>query len=199
MTLRLLARQILIAFALLGTAASPAISAEKAHQEEAIHDLDRAFLNRAAEVHLYEQAASTLAKKSADRPDLKKYAKKTLADNETTGKNFKAIAEKRKVTLPTTPNAQQRQNLEKLSNLQGEAFDKAFLTVGAQYQFESVERYKRTAERSLDTAVKGYARRALPDLERHRAMFNTIAQAVVPEAVRPTGGTDPTNRMSDQK
>lgn len=199
MTLRLLARQTLIAFALLGATASPALSAENAQQGKVIHDLDRAFLNQAAELHLYEQAASKLAEKLARRPDLKQYAKKTLADNETTGKNLKAVAEKRKVALPTKPNGKQRQSLEKLKGLQGKAFDRAFLTAGAEYQFENVERYKRTAERSLDTAVKGYARRALPDLERHRAMFNTIAQAVVPEAVRPTGGTAPTNRMSDQK
>jgi putative membrane protein len=129
-------------------------SAETQTELPAIHNLDREFLIQAAQINLYELAAAELAEKTTKRLDLKKLAEKTLIDKKLNDNNIKLIASKRNVTLPLEPNTEQQRNLYVLSGLKGDAFDNFFLTVGAGYQFNTVEQYKRTAERSLDMDVK---------------------------------------------
>ena len=174
-------------------------SAETPIELPAIHNLDRDFLIQAVQMNMYELAAAKLAQKTTKRLDLKKLAEKTLIDRKLDNNDIQSSAQKRNVVLPLEPNIQQQRNLYVLNSLQGDAFDKFFLTVGAKYKFDNVEQYKRTAERSLDMIVKNYARKTLLELTQHWNMFNTITLEVVPEAVKPSAATGPSKRVSEQE
>lgn len=157
---------------------------------ETLNATDAKFLQQAAQGSQFGIEASELAADRADDSGVKKYAKLTIEDTKRIDETLKRLADKKTVKLPANPTAEQQGQIKTMSALKGKDFDVAYLKhVGGSFQFEQLESYKRTAERSIDVDVRGFARTVLTTVNAHYAMANTLAKDVAPETVYPSKDT----------
>ncbi|WP_161133611.1 DUF4142 domain-containing protein [Schauerella aestuarii] len=159
---------------------------------ETLNATDAKFLQQASQGGQYSIQASELAADRADDSGVKNYATLTIQDTKRIDDTLKRLAAKKNVTLPAAPTPEQQAHLKTLGALKGKDFDVAFLKhVGGSFQFERFESFKRTAERSIDLDVRGFARTVLTNINSNYAMVNTLAKKVAPETVFPSHDTAP--------
>jgi len=159
---------------------------------KALNATDRDFITTTAAGLKFEAAAAKLAQANGSRDLVKSLGAKDEGFVQRLEKGLKTLAEKKSVALPTEPTREQAAKLAKLENLKGEAFDKAFVEqAGSAYHFDVVNAYKRTAERSVDVDVRGFARTWLDEVNQRFMMINSATSDIAPEALKPSPDTSP--------
>lgn len=174
---------------------------------EALNATDRDFLKQVAKNLEFEQAAGKLAEERGDRDVVKSFGKKDTAFAERMTRVLEKLAEKKSVQLPTNMDSEQTATLARLKDLRGEAFDKAFVeSAGSAHHFQVLEDFKRTAERSIDIDVRGFARSWLTQVNQRFTMVNSATSDIAPQALKPSPDTAPrrgngprTNMQSDEQ
>lgn len=192
---------VLAAASALTIVALPAASAsERTPTHGAAQELnatDRAFLEGVGASLKFEAAAGALAENQADMTQLKNFGNKDQAFSERLADALEKIAGKKSVKLPARPSAEQAQVLAKLKTLKGGAFDKAFVReAGSAHHFELLNAFKRTAERSVDVDVRGFARSWIDEVNQRFTMINAVTSDVDPKALKPSPDTAP--RRADE-
>ncbi|MFA4912352.1 MAG: DUF4142 domain-containing protein [Burkholderiaceae bacterium] len=159
---------------------------------KALNATDRDFIAMVGASLKFEAAAAELAQKQASRDLLKSYGKKDVAFIERLTAALEKIAKEKSVTLAAQPTPQQTAVLNKLKGLQGDAFDQAFVKqAGSAHHFDIVNAFKRTAEKSVDVDVRGFARTWLDEVNQRFTMVNAVTSDVDPAALKPSPDTAP--------
>ncbi len=116
---------------------------------------DDVFLRKAYAGAFFEQKAAQLAEQNASNDQVKLLAHKIATDHQQSNEQLRQIAAIENVKLSSEPaNAGE---LEKLSGLKGEAFDKEFVRIMVDFHKSSLPDYLREAKEGKDIAVKQYA------------------------------------------
>jgi|ERR1035438_6687337 putative membrane protein len=102
----------------------PAASASSASHVTAS---DRTFMDEAAQGGMAEVELGRLAEQNAQSPDVKDFGKRMVDDHSKAGDQLKQIASQNGVALPTEVSAKDNATKQRLSQLHGEAFDKAYI------------------------------------------------------------------------
>ncbi len=154
---------------------SGAASAEQFAQE--------AFTDDATEVRL-----AKLAESRAQNPDVKKFAQRMVKDHSRANEQLQDLAKKHNLHLPSdTGAAGEHQALaDRLSNLKGAAFERAYIDAMVQAHEKDVRRFEQQAKNSKDPAMKEWAAKMLPILQEHLRLAKQAQKAV--------SGSDNNNR-----
>jgi len=83
---------------------------------------------------------------------------------------LKQLASQQSVTLPTDLSAQDQATKDRLSQLHGDAFDKAYLKDMVTDHKKDVAECKRESTSGSDPQVKQFATQTLPTLQNHLPM-----------------------------
>lgn len=163
-----------------------------ASASEALNETDAAFLKSIAQDSQFDIRASELAQTHSEDERLQEYAEASIADNKRIEKDLIKLAQEKQVELATSPDKEQQAELKQLAQLKGKDFDQAYVKhLGSAYQFDQVERFKRTAERSVDVDVRGFARTNLTRVNIRYSMVNTLTDRIAPESLTPSKDTAP--------
>lgn len=186
--------------------AQAAQHAAKHHASQELNATDRTFLTQLAQALAFEEQAGKLAQERGTRDVIKSLGKKDVAFTERLDRALQRLAEKKSVKLPEGLGDGHEAALAKLRREQGEAFDKAFVeNAGSAHHYDLVEGFRRTAERSIDVDVRGFARTWLPQVNQRFTMVNSATADIAPEALKPSPDTAPrrdgprTNMQSDER
>lgn len=136
------------------------------------------FLERAAQDNVAEMELAEMAQERAASEDVKYYAKLLQSSHEVANERLRNIAEQQNVELPDEPNEQQKQTAEKLSNLEGEQFDRQYLQAMIEDHKKAIELFKQQAQSGQSPEVQQYAKQTLPALQAHLEMAQQIEQQV---------------------
>ncbi len=159
---------------------------------QSLNTTDRDFMKQAAQSLKFEAAAAQLAQQQGHRDQIKSYGKKDEAFVQRLSRALEKLADKKSVQLPNDPDGEQAERLARLKGLQGEAFDQAFVELaGSAHHFEVVDAFRRTAERSVDVDVRGFARTWLHQVHQRFTMVNSVTSDIAPEALKPSPETAP--------
>lgn len=134
------------------------------------------FLERAAQDNMAEMELAEMAQERAASDGVKYYAKQLQASHEVANERLQNIAEQQNVELPDEPNEQQKQTQEKLSELEGEQFDRQYLQAMIEDHKKTIELFKQQAQSAQDPEVQNYAKQTLPALQAHLEMAQQIQQ-----------------------
>lgn len=96
-------------------------------QAKAQTSQSKAFLAKAAQANVDEIAMSQLAEAKATNPDVRDFAELMVKQHTELGQDVKPFAEKWNVTCATEPDAAHREEMERLKELSGAKFDKAYM------------------------------------------------------------------------
>lgn len=132
-------------------------------QEEGVSS----FLQQATEVNMAEMELAEVAEERAGSDEVKEYAEHLAQDHEKSNEKLESIAEQKDVELPDEPGAMHQQQKERLSKLEGQAFDRAYLDSMVREHQKTIQRFEQQAKTAQDPQVKQYAAETLPTLREH--------------------------------
>lgn len=124
---------------------------------------DREFMVSAARAGLAQRRAGDLAASRSDDDQVRAFARRLGDDQRRARTQLAQIARAHGVRLPTAPAEQDREWLELLSHLEGDAFDQRFLQQMIQGTRKAIDLFAGvSASAARDRALRGYAAQLVP-------------------------------------
>ena len=182
-----------LAFAQTVPGTNPQTGATTMAQTEATTDTmssssDRTFMQKAAQGGMAEVELGKLAEENAQSQDVKAFGKRMVEDHSKAGDQLKQVASQEGVTLPSDLDAKDKATKQRLSQLHGDAFDKAYMKDMVTDHREDVAEFKHESNAGRDPQVKEWATQTLPTLEEHLKMAEQV-DAKVAGTGRASSGT----------
>jgi putative membrane protein len=145
---------------------------------------DARFVREAAEGGLMEVELGRIAQEKASSQEVKDFGKRMVDDHSKANDQLKDIAAKQNIDLPTEVNSKQRQVIDRLSNLSGEQFDKAYMQHMVKDHRKDVSEFQKEAKNGKDADIKSFASNTLPTLQEHLDLAKKISGSTSQSADR---------------
>ncbi len=136
---------------------------------------DEAFVKKAAEGGLMEVKLGEIASTKAKRQDVKDFGAKMVKDHSKANADLKAVATAKGFAIPASLDATHEKKVEKMSKLEGDAFDGAYVKDMVEDHENDVKDFEKEGSTGTDTEVKAFVNRTLPVLKQHLELIKTIA------------------------
>jgi len=142
---------------------------------------DTTFANKAAQGGMAEVKLGELAKDKASAQAVKDFGQRMIDDHTKANDELKEIAGKKSMTLPTSLDAKDQATYDRLSNLSGVAFDKAYMRDMVSDHRADINEFRRESNSGTDPDIKAFAAKTLPTLEEHLKMAQSTDTEVKSE------------------
>ncbi len=152
----------LLALAVMA-AASTAVGQESAHRMTADHN----FAIKAAQGGMAEVKLGQLAQQNGENPAVKAFGQRMVTDHTKANDDLKSVAARKGMMLPSDLDAHDQATYDRLSKLNGAAFDKAYMRDMVADHRTDVAEFRHESEQGTDPEIKAFAARTLPVLEEH--------------------------------
>jgi putative membrane protein len=143
----------------------------QAPKENDRHDFskvtDEEFAKMAAQMNLLETELGTKAQSNAQRADVKQFGKQMVVDHTNASTHLLASALVKRIALPTKLDAKHQAEFDRLSALQGDAFDRAYVQQMVKGHHLATQLYQHEASNGNDSDLKAYAAQILPTVRQH--------------------------------
>lgn len=136
----------------------------------ALSATDKKFMMEAAQGGMAEVKLGQLALKQASNTDVKSFGQHMVEDHGKANDELKALAQQKNVTLPKDVKPADQALYNRLSKLQGAAFDKLYMSEMVKDHKKDVAEFKHASTACKDADVKAWAGKTLPVLEDHLKM-----------------------------
>jgi len=123
------------------------------------------FLKKAIEGNLAEVQMGKLAQEMGTRDGVRSFGKQLEQDHAAANDKASAAASEAGLTPPTEPNKKQKAEYDRMSKLSGDKFDRTFVRHMVADHKKDIKEYQQEAKKN--DAASGYAKDALPTLEKH--------------------------------
>jgi putative membrane protein len=132
------------------------------------------FATQATIGNMFEIQSSELALKQSSNDQVKQFAQKMIDDHGKAAKEMQPAAATDGISLPTQLDAAHQAQLQQLSGLSGDAFDKAYVSMQVDAHDQAVDLFRGFSEGGKG-ALKDFAAKTLPTLEEHQKMIHAMA------------------------
>ncbi|KAB1911768.1 MULTISPECIES: DUF4142 domain-containing protein [unclassified Micromonospora] len=176
---------LLAALVLVGLA--PAAAAQAAAQPST---QDTQYLQAVHQVNLFEITAGNLAQQKGQNQQVKDLGKMFVTDHTQLDQTVQSTAQQLNVQLPADPTADQQKVLDRLNNLNGAEFDKAWVTAQLAGHVQAIQATQTEISQGSEQSVVQLAQDALPILQAHYDELVALAQTLgVPVPQTSASGT----------
>lgn len=128
---------------------------------------DRQFMMDAAASNMFEIESSELALQRAQSAWAKQFARDMITDHKAAQAELMTLARQKRVTLPERLPSKHRSMIDRLSRLNGEAFDAQYRAMQIQGHQETARKMETQIKRGNDSMVRNYAVKMLPAVKMH--------------------------------
>jgi putative membrane protein len=181
---------LLASFAMMLTLAAPAGAAS----DQSSPSADKPFVVRALVGGQTQVQAGKLASGRAS-DSVKAYAKRLIDQRAPADEALQKLADERGIRLPQESPLARKSLLEKLTKLDGKAFDRTFLRAMVDIQESDVALFKRQLDYGADEKIKDFAKENLPAIEAHlksgRELLKSAADSTT-QSTQPARHDEPT-------
>ena len=129
---------------------------------------DSAFIIDAASTSMMEIQLGKVAQEKGQNPRVKSYGTMMVRDHETANSELQPIAAKLGVKIPTTLLPKHARHVSHLQNLQGIAFDRAYINMMVESHKDALDEFEDASKKAADADLKAFAAKQLPVLQMHR-------------------------------
>ncbi|MBB5115342.1 DUF4142 domain-containing protein [Micromonospora echinospora] len=173
--------------ALVVVGLAPAAAAQAAAQPST---QDTQYLQAVHQVNLFEITAGNLAEQKGQNQQVKDLGKMFVTDHTQLDQTVQSTAQQLNVQLPADPTADQQKVLDKLNNLNGPEFDKAWVTAQLAGHVQAIQATQTEISQGSEQSVVQIAQDALPVLQAHYDALVALAQTLgVPVPQTSASGT----------
>jgi len=135
---------------------------------------DKKFAMDAAMGGMAEVQLGKLAAEKATNPDVKQFAQRMVDDHGKANDEFKTVASKESIDLPSQLDAKHQATIDRLSKLSGADFDKAYVKEMVRDHDMDVKEFQREAQNGQNTSIRDFASKTLPTLQEHQKIIHDI-------------------------
>lgn len=145
-------------------------------------EMERRFISQAAHANLEEIRAGELAGDKAILDGVRQYGQRLIEDHRHNLDRLKQVADTLGCQVPQAMGPHGKALAERLSGMQGHAFDQGFVEAMTAGHRHVIEQFRLAISQLGDGELRDYALQTVPVLDEHLAM----AQALLPQ-VRASG------------
>jgi putative membrane protein len=157
-------------------ALSPLVLADS--DKDASNTQDQKFVNKAWTINTAEARLGKLAQSNASSGDVNEFGQQMVKDHEDLNQQLKDAADKEGDTLPTDLDQEHTDLYNKLSNLTGADFDKAYMTAMMKGHTKAIAAFNDEIKTPSQTPVEQWAEKTLPKLRMHADMAQKTGKEV---------------------
>jgi putative membrane protein len=128
---------------------------------------DEDFAVKAATDGKMEVELGRLASRKARSAAVKTFGRRMTSDHTVAGNKLKAIARRKRITLPADLDADQKAELDRFSQMTRNEFDKAYMQKMVSDHESAVSEFKAGAGSGSDRQLRSFAATTLPTLRTH--------------------------------
>lgn len=141
----------------------------------ALNETDRLFVKEASISGLAEVRMGELAAKNGNSVEVKQFGQRMVDDHTRTNNKLIQLAGVKGITVPAELPAAQKEPIQRLSGLSGEAFDKTYMQQMVKDHARAVVNFEDEIKNGQDQDLKNFAASALSDLRDHLQEARNIA------------------------
>ena len=139
---------------------------------------DQQFIDLAAQTDMIEANLGQLAQTAASSQEVKDYAQMLVTDHTGDYHQLQDLAQQASLNVPAAIDAEHDKTMiSPFQKLQGAAFDRRYSQDMVAGHTKAIEIYKKEAADAQSPAVKSYAEKTLPALEKHLAGAKDLEKA----------------------
>ncbi len=136
----------------------------------------RTFMEKAATSGKLEVRLGEIAQQKANSQEVKDFGQQMVTDHSQANEKLKSLAQQKGVTLPDSLTAKQQQQVDKLSKLSGQEFDKEYMDMMVKDHNKDIKTFEKASQNVPDPAVQDFASQTLPTLKDHLQEAKDINQ-----------------------
>lgn len=137
------------------------------------------FAVKAANGGMLEVELGRLAQEKGMSSDVKEFGAMMVKDHSQANEELKTIAATQNITLPTTLGEDEQKHVNEMAKLTGAEFDKKYVSMMVDDHKEDIDLFKKAAEdEKTNPAVKSFAAKTLPTLQKHMESINAIDKKI---------------------
>jgi putative membrane protein len=157
------------------------------HAKSSLSHSDRKFIEEAAKGGMAEVELAKVAQERASSPEVKQFAQRMEQDHSKANEQLRQLAQEKGVTMPAGPKLSDNHEMSKLSKLQGEEFDRAYMDHMVKDHKKDVKEFRKEAQKAKDPDVKAFAQQTAPILEEHLQLAQNADAAVGGKQAKKSG------------
>ena len=139
-----------------------------------VSSADRTFATKAAAGGLAEVALGQLAIENAGSPAVRQFGQQMVTDHTQANQELMQIGQQENLNLPTKPDATDVATEQRLRPTKGQAFDTTYMHDMVQDHEKDIAEFRQEATSGKDPALKAFAEKYLPVLQRHLQMAQAV-------------------------
>lgn len=147
--------------------------------DRALSGPDSKFAVEAANGGLTEVEIGKLAQQKATNNEVKAFGSMMVHDHTMANMDLKEIAKRRRITLPDSIGAEEKQLKAELEKLSGQAFDEAYVSAMVKDHQKDIEAFEDARKKVKYPEMTNLIDKSLPMLKKHFAIIQKIQQEVV--------------------
>jgi putative membrane protein len=135
---------------------------------------DTKFAMEAAVGGMEEVELGRLAAQKGASDEVRQFGQHMVDDHSKANDDLMQVASGKGWALPTALDAKHQADVQKLSAMSGEAFDREYVKMMVKDHKKDVSEFQKESMRGADADVKSFATRTLPTLQEHLQMIQRI-------------------------
>lgn len=135
---------------------------------------DEKFAMEAAVGGMEEVQLGQMAAQKGASDEVRQFGQKMVDDHTKANQDLMQVASGKGWMLPMALDAKHQADVQKLSALTGDAFDRAYVKMMIQDHKKDVGEFQKESMHGMDADVKSFATRTLPTLQEHLQMIQRI-------------------------
>jgi putative membrane protein len=155
---------------------------------------DAKFAMTAAMGGMEEVEMGRLAAQKGASDEVRQFGQRMVDDHSKANADLMQVASSKGWALPAALDAKHQADMQKMSALSGEAFDRAYVKMMVKDHKKDVGEFQKESMRGADADVKSFATRTLPTLQEHLQMIQRIDDKM---KLRKSGNLKTTNSNSN--
>jgi len=145
---------------------------------------DHKFALEAAMGGTMEVELGRVAAEKGASDEVRQFGQRMVDDHTKGNEDLMQVASGKGMTLPTALDPKHQAEMQKLSALSGERFDKEYVKMMLKDHKQDVAAFQKEANNGMDADLKSFAARTLPTLQEHLRMIQRISDKM---ALRKSG------------
>lgn len=141
----------------------------------AVSAMEKQFVTKAAQSDRAEVQLAQMAQQKSNNPEIKQFAQQMIQDHGQNQQQVDSLASKLSITAPGDVAPDQKQQADRLQNLSGDQFDKAYAKLMVQEHRKDVSEFKRAQQSAKNSDIKQYVDQTLPVLQQHLQMAEKLS------------------------
>jgi putative membrane protein len=139
---------------------------------------DYKFAKTAAAGGMTEVNLGKIASEKSGNPAIQQFGQQMVTDHGKAGQQLQQIATSKGATLPTAPTAAQQKEIDRLTQMSGTDFDKAYVALMVKDHKADQKEFKKASENAQDPELKAFATATLSIVQDHLKMVEDLDQTL---------------------